>query len=124
MPEDGIEDPEYQERILRINALQNSVLQTMAQDDLDALVYPMKTIPPRKIDGEFEESTLPASGNALSPITGFPSVVVPAGFNSLDLPESIEFLGRPFSEKTLLEYAYAYEQATMHREPPEDFGAL
>jgi len=124
LPEDGIEDPEYQERILRINALQNSVLQTMAQDDLDALVYPMKTIPPRKTDGEFEESTLPASGNALSPITGFPSVVVPAGFNSLDLPEAIEFLGRPFSEKTLLEYAYAYEQATTHRKPPEDFGAL
>jgi amidase len=30
----------------------------------------------------------------------------------------IEFLGRPWSEKRLIEIAYGYEQATKHRRPP------
>jgi amidase len=30
----------------------------------------------------------------------------------------IEFLGRPWSEKLLIEIGYGYEQATKHRRPP------
>jgi Asp-tRNA(Asn)/Glu-tRNA(Gln) amidotransferase A subunit family amidase len=40
------------------------------------------------------------------------------------LPVGVDFLGRPFSEPTLLAIAAAYEQATKHRHPPPDFGPL
>ncbi len=35
------------------------------------------------------------------------------------LPAGITFFGRAWSEPALIKYAYAYEQATRHRRPPE-----
>ena len=61
---------------------------------------------------------------ALGAVTGFPSIVVPGGFSSstqaatLGVPVGIEFLGRPWSEKLLIEIGYGYEQATKYRRPP------
>jgi len=40
------------------------------------------------------------------------------------LPVGVDFLGRPFSEPTLLKIAGAYEHATKLRHPPPDFGPL
>jgi Asp-tRNA(Asn)/Glu-tRNA(Gln) amidotransferase A subunit family amidase len=40
------------------------------------------------------------------------------------LPVGVDFLGRPFSEPTLLKIAAAYEAGTHHRQPPADFGPL
>jgi amidase len=48
-----------------------------------------------------------------------PSVVVPAGFTSAGLPAGITFLGRPYTDEAMLNFAYAYEQATHHRRAPE-----
>ena len=48
-----------------------------------------------------------------------PSIVVPAGFTSDNLPAGITFLGRPYSDAKMIQLAYSYEQATLHRrEPP------
>jgi Asp-tRNA(Asn)/Glu-tRNA(Gln) amidotransferase A subunit family amidase len=47
-----------------------------------------------------------------------PSIVVPAGFTSDNLPAGITFLGRPYDDKKMIQLAYAYEQATHHRKPP------
>jgi Asp-tRNA(Asn)/Glu-tRNA(Gln) amidotransferase A subunit family amidase len=46
------------------------------------------------------------------------SMVVPAGFTPQGLPVGITFFGRPYSEPTIIKFAYAYEQATKHRRPP------
>jgi amidase len=35
------------------------------------------------------------------------------------LPVGISFFGRAWSEPTLIAIAFAYEQATLHRRPPE-----
>ena len=43
---------------------------------------------------------------------------------SRQLPLSVMFFGRPFGEPTLFRIASAYEQATHHREAPQDFGPL
>ena len=40
------------------------------------------------------------------------------------LPVGIDFLGRPFSEPTLLKISSAYEAATKHRTPPPGFGSV
>jgi len=50
-------------------------------------------------------------------VSGYPSITVPAGFVS-NLPIGLSFIGRPFSEKQLIEIAYAFEQATTARRAP------
>ena len=54
----------------------------------------------------------------LSPVLGFPAMTVPAGFTADGLPVGLEFLGRPFSEGTLLKLGYSYEQGTHRRKLP------
>lgn len=52
---------------------------------------------------------------------GYPSVSVPAGYQaSSRRPFSIAFLGRAWSEPTLIGYAHAYEQVTQLRRPPSE----
>lgn len=53
-----------------------------------------------------------------SPISGYPSITVPAGYSSGNMPFGITFVGRPFSEPTLIAAAYAFEQATRARRAP------
>ena len=50
-------------------------------------------------------------------ISGYPAVSVPAGFVS-DLPIGLSFIGRPWSEQSLIGIAYAYEQVRNARRPP------
>jgi len=45
-------------------------------------------------------------------------LTVPAGFTTDALSVGLEFFGRPFTEAMLLNFAYAYEQATLLRKPP------
>lgn len=52
------------------------------------------------------------------------SIVVPAGFTQAGLPVGVTFFGRPYSEPTIIKFAYAYEQATRHRRPPPTAPAL
>ena len=49
--------------------------------------------------------TIPAN------MAGLPAIAVPCGFAHA-LPVSLQFMGRPFDEPTLLRVAHAYEQAT------------
>lgn len=48
---------------------------------------------------------------------GYPSISVPSGFDEDGLPLSIVLTAEAFSEKKLIEIAYAYEQATQKRIP-------
>ena len=40
---------------------------------------------------------------------------------TLGTPTTLQIGARPFNESTLIEIAYAYEQLTMHRAPPQLF---
>ena len=146
-----LNDPAYIERILRRRTHQEVVLKVMEDHKLDALVYPMKTIPANTIGTRTapsppEAGYRPESGNILSSQTGFPSIIVPAGFTTVvydwvpdpadskktilgapvraSVPVAMEFLGVPFSESVLLKLAAGYENATRHRRPPADFPPL
>jgi len=57
------------------------------------------------------------SSNAAA-VAGYPDITVPAGF-AFGLPVGVSFFGRPWSEPALFKIAYAYEQATKARKPPQ-----
>jgi Asp-tRNA(Asn)/Glu-tRNA(Gln) amidotransferase A subunit family amidase len=117
-------DPGYLTVMQQRAALRTQVLKAMADARLDAIVYATYDAPPTPIaeDVLTNSRTADAYGRGdnrgLSPTIGFPALTVPAGFTSDSLPVGLEFLGRPFTEATLLGYGFAYEQATKHRRPP------
>lgn len=98
------------------DTVRRAVLQTMDGAQIDALVYPTWSNPPRLI-GDLNS---PAGDNSqfFSPTTGFPAIQVPMGYTRGQLPAGLTMFGRPWTEATLIGYAYAYEQATHHRRPP------
>ncbi|MBC7908925.1 MAG: amidase [Pyrinomonadaceae bacterium] len=51
-------------------------------------------------------------------VAGYPNITVPAGYVH-GLPVGISFFGRAYTEPVLLKLAYAFEQATSHRRPPQ-----
>jgi len=103
-------------------ALRKAVLAAMERDSIDAFIFPTWSNPPRKI-GDMES---PAGDNSqiLSPHTGLPAITVPMGFTRDHLPAGLQFIGKLFAEPDLIKCAYAYEQATQHRRPPEAFPHL
>jgi amidase len=55
--------------------------------------------------------------SSASAVAGYPHITVPAGF-VFGLPVGISFFGAAWSEPKLIQYAYAFEQATKARRPP------
>jgi amidase len=85
----------------------------MEEHQLDAIVAPT-TRPAWKIDlVNRDVSSNGSSGPAA--IAGYPSITVPNGYVH-GLPAGILFFGRAWSEGVLIRIAYAYEQATRHRQ--------
>jgi len=179
-----LDTPNNTSHALRQQSLRRILYKVMADNNLDALIYPYNTVPPplvfpSRIAGVYnarieprvlkagtklsDSSLLPAEPSLekdldlwrgaasswsvnLSPVSGFPAIVVPAGFTNavydrvpdasdpngsrLDgpkrdqLPVAMEFLARPFDEALLFEIASAYEAGTKHRRPPNGFGPL
>jgi amidase len=92
-------------------------------------------------DAGFDAILFPANRGAnIAARAGYPSIVVPggfvpnppipppplvpptpfpSGFNAKLMPYGVTFTGRAFSEPRLIALAYAFEQATHHRRPPD-----
>jgi amidase len=87
----------------------------MAEHRLDALVAPTGS-PPWTIDLVNGDHFLGASSTPAA-VSGYPSITMPVGY-SFGLPVGISFVGRAWSEPTLLRLAFALEQATKARRPP------
>jgi amidase len=88
----------------------------MDQHELDALVAPSVS-PAYPIDWVNGDHFLGASSSPAA-VAGYPNITVPCGFN-FGLPLGISFFGRAFSEPVLLRLAYAFEQASQARRPPQ-----
>jgi amidase len=90
----------------------------MTKYRLDALVAPTGG-PAWLIDlvnGDSGTASAPAP-SSVAAVAGCPHITVPAGYFR-GLPVGVSFIGRAWSEPTLIRIAYAYEQATRHRRPP------
>jgi amidase len=83
---------------------------------LDALVAPTGQ-PAWPIDLLTGDHFLGASSSPAA-VAGYPLVTVPAG-DDHGMPIGITFMGRAYSEPTLIRLAYAFEQATRARRPPQ-----
>jgi Asp-tRNA(Asn)/Glu-tRNA(Gln) amidotransferase A subunit family amidase len=118
------DDPGYLDVIRRREELRMGLLQAMADERLDAIVYATFDHQPTPIAADVETNPETEDGygrgdnRGLSPAIGFPALTVPAGFTTDGLPVGLEFLGRPFTEEMLLGFAFGYEQATQQRRSP------
>jgi amidase len=109
------------QRALATPPVQQTIDRLMAADGLDAIVSltngpAWRTDPVRgDLGGDF--STFVGSSSAAA-ISGYAAITVPAGFVG-PLPIGLTFTGGRWDEPRLLGLAYAFEQATHVRVPPQ-----
>lgn len=121
----AIENPEqekeYLARLAKLDDLRDRLLNHMAKNELDAVIYPeqMRLVVPITETNQADRTGI------LAALTGFPAITVPMGFSKPDqnapigVPIGLDMIGRPFTEPLLIKYAYAFEQATKARRPPQ-----
>ncbi|GGB89428.1 amidase [Dyadobacter sediminis] len=112
----NLESKEYKDALARIINVRDLLNKELEASKLDALCGPATgaswCIDP--VNGDFWTGYGSYGPAALS---GFPSITVPMG--SIDeLPVGISFLGKAYSEPSLISMAYAYEQVSKNRRAP------
>jgi amidase len=105
---------EYFAHIVKPNILRGAIVKAIVDNRVEAFAYP--TI--RRKANVIGETQM-GSNCQLSANSGLPAITVPGGFTPDGLPVGLELLGRAWSEPQLIKFAYAYEQATRHRRPPD-----
>jgi amidase len=122
----GMEEPDYKERLLRNQRTRQALMSVFAEHGLDAIVYPLQ----RRLVVPLSEPNQADRNGILASVTGFPAITVPAGFSPptanapLGVPVGMDILGRPWSEGRLIELAFGFEQALHARKPPPSAPAL
>jgi amidase len=110
-------DPAYRKALALCRRLagREGIDATMDRYHLDALVAP--TQGPAWLIDLVNGDSFGGSSSTPAAVAGYPSITVPMG-QVHALPVGLSFFGRAWSEPTLLRLAYAFEQATHHRQPP------
>ncbi len=85
----------------------------ITSNKLDAIVYPTSPSRPALLTAPVTTTpeVVPSATNFAN-LSGFPDLILPAGFTGDDLPVGISFFGPAFSEPKLLALGYSFEQAT------------
>ncbi len=114
----GLESDEYKKALADCRRLTRTegIDAMMDEHKLDVLIGATGTPawPTDLVNGDASEF----SNSSLAAVAGYPHITVPMG-NVFGLPVGVSFIGRPWSESTLIKAAYAYEHATKHRKPPQ-----
>ena len=110
----------YGEYLVARDELMFHIMNLMADHQLDAIVHKTVEHQPTLISEGVGPPYYDMRGTThLNTFLIYvPAISVPAGFTSQELPVGITFFGRPYSDRTMINLAYAYEQATGHRRSP------
>ena len=110
-------DPTYQaERAAATGAARQSIDQTMADLHLDAIAAPTNS--PAWVTTLGQGDAFVFGSSAPAAVAGYPSISVPMGFSG-PLPVGVSFFASRFEEPKLIALAFAFEQATHARQPPQ-----
>jgi amidase len=82
---------------------------------LDALIAPSNG--PAWMTDHVNSDHFSVGSSSLAAVSGYPNVTVPADF-IFGLPIGVSFIGPAYSERQLIEIAYAFEQASKARRAP------
>jgi amidase len=125
--ETSVDDPAYRQLLGEtLPMATRDKLALFSEHGVDALVFPYESAfasPIRNPIYSLEDPTYVGSDRTVSSIfagyssVGFPGIVVPMGFGGQGLPMALSFFGRPYEEGRLIQYAFAYEQASGLRRP-------
>lgn len=109
-------DPGFAAALKHQDVIRAALVGLMDKYQLDALILPFQTAPVPEIP--VKTYFTHENRNNLSSYTGLPTIIVPGGFFPSDgMPFAMQFLGRPFTEPTLIKVASGYEAVTHHRKP-------
>ena len=120
------EATKHYESLKAQDQLMTNFLKVMADHNLDAIVHKAVEHQPTLIKDWIAPPFVDQKGapHLNTFLVYVPTIVVPAGFTSDNLPAGLCFIGRPYDDGNLIKFAYAYEQATHHRKPPASTTAL
>jgi amidase len=99
----GLNDKPYTDALAKIK-------RATREEGIDALIGTHK----------LDALVAPTSGAtwSIAAVAGYPYITVPVGLRE-NTPSGMAFFGRPFSEPTLIKFAYAFEQKTKGRVTPK-----
>ena len=110
-------DPAYLEALEKSRGIARKAIDTALEENrLDALIVISNG--PAWLTDHVNGDCFSIGSSSYAAVSGYPSITVPAGFVS-SLPIGLSFVGAAWSDKRLIEFAYAFEQATDARRAPE-----
>jgi amidase len=115
---DDIESEEYLEALARMleHSREKGIDHVLSEHELDAIIAP--TGSPAWMTDLVLGDNFQLASSSPSARAGYPIITVPMG-RIEGLPVGLSFFSTAWSEPTLLGLAYAFEQATQARVPPE-----
>jgi len=118
-----VETLAYIETLKRIRECRRDIRRVFEQ--VDVLVLPTMREPAPLISETVSEThRRPPSNTAAFNHCGTPALTLPCGFSRDGLPIGLQIVGGAFQESTVLQLAYAYQQATeLHRRKPPVSGS-
>ncbi|MEJ5198898.1 MAG: amidase [Anaerolineae bacterium] len=110
-------DPPYLEALAACRRLARTegLDKVLDEHRLDAIIAP--TGSPAWLT-DYVCRTRSHTSSTAAAVAGYPHITVPAGY-IWGLPVGLSFIGRAWSEPALIRFAYAFEQATRVRRPPQ-----
>lgn len=114
----ALTDLEYLDAVQNSNlAMQKLIDALMDQHNLDLIVMPSRN-PANSQDLINGDHPSGGGTSSYAAVSGYPSITVPMGYIH-ELPVSLSFIGKAYSEAMMIEAAYAFEKATMARHKPK-----